>query len=63
MANWKETRFDLMGIKHIDELHEEKFLLVYLIENEDDTKTLCVELDGYAIEIPFDKILNYCLQA
>ena len=63
MANWKETRFDLTGIKHIGEQHEEKFMLVYLTENEDTTKTLSVELDGCAIEIPFDGILNYCLQA
>lgn len=63
MANWKETRFDLTGIQHMGEQHEEKFMLVYLIENEDTTKTLSVELDGYAIELSFDKILNYCLQA
>ena len=63
MANWKETRFDLTGIKHIGEQLEEKFVSVYLTENEDTTKTLSVELDGYAIEIPFDKILDYSLQA
>lgn len=60
MADWKETRFDLTGVEHIGEEHTEKHMLVYLIDNEDGSKTLSVETLEYCLELPFDDIYEYC---
>lgn len=60
MADWKETRFDLTGVEHIGDEHTEKHMLVYLIDNEDGSKTLSVETMECCLELPFDEIYKYC---
>lgn len=62
MGKRKETRFSITGIEYDGEEQKDKHIIVYLIENEDGRKSLSVEHDGKALEIPFDEILDFCIQ-